>query len=232
MKADRDTFGPRLRLERERKGIALRDIAVATKIKESLFAELERGDVSKWPQGIFRRAHLCAYVSAIGLPTQPVLAEFLRLFPSDDAEADCVKPADGTQAPPSHAHVPATVRAITPPAPPAPCLADRLWIACFDLAAVCLISSIVAAATGLSLWVAGAFVAAGYSAAGAACFARSVGAHVQHRIRSIVDDRGVPSRTSTPVRDVRLIVSRPERTTTPDRSMNQERDVEKRRASA
>ena len=231
MKADRDTFGPRLRLERERKGIALSDIAVATKIKESLFAELERGDISKWPQGIFRRAHLCAYVSAIGLPTQPVLAEFLRLFPSDDADADGMKPADGSDVPPSQAQVPATVRAITPP-PPAPGVADRMWIACFDLAAVCLISSIVAAVTGISLWVAGALVAAGYSAVGAACFARSVGAHVQHRIRRIVEDRSAPTQTWMPVRDVRLIVSRPERTITADRSMNQERDVEKRRASA
>jgi transcriptional regulator with XRE-family HTH domain len=232
MKADRDTFGPRLRLERERKGIALRDIAVATKIKESLFAELERGDVSKWPQGIFRRAHLCAYVSAIGLPTQPVLTEFLRLFPSDDVEADGLKPADGSDGLPAQAQVPATVRAITPPAPSAPSLADRMWITGFDLAAVCLISSIVAAATGIGLWVAGAFVAAGYAAAGAACFARSIGAHVQHRIRRIVDDRRVPSLPSIPVRDVRLIVSRPERTTPAERSLNQELDVEKRRASA
>jgi transcriptional regulator with XRE-family HTH domain len=232
MKADRDTFGPRLRLERERKGISLSDIAVATKIKESLFAELERGDISKWPQGIFRRAHLCAYVSAIGLPTQPVLAEFLRLFPSDDADADGVKPAEGGDVPSAQAQVPATVRGITLPAPSAPGLTDRMWIACFDLAAVCLISSIVAAATGNSLWVAAAFVAAAYSAVGAACFARSVGAHVQHRIRGILEDRRVPSQASIPVRDVRLIVSRPERTAPADRSMNQERDVEKRRASA
>ena len=97
-----------------------------------------------------------------------------------------MKPADGSEAPPAQAQVPATVRAITPP-PPAPGLADRMWIACFDLAAVCLIWSIVAAATGISLWIAGAFVAAGYSAVGAACFARSVGAHVQHRIRRIDD---------------------------------------------
>jgi transcriptional regulator with XRE-family HTH domain len=232
MKADRDTFGPRLRLERERRGIALSDIAVATKIKESLFAELERGDVSKWPQGIFRRAHLCAYVSAIGLPTQPVLAEFLRLFPSEDADADGAKPADGSDAPPAQARVPATLPAITLPPPAAPALADRMWIAGFDLAAVCLISSIVAAATGISLWAAGACVAAGYSAVGAACFGRSIGGYVQQRIRRIVDDRSAPRQTSIPVRDVRLIVSRPERTTSADRSMNQERDIEKRRASA
>jgi hypothetical protein len=231
MKADRDTFGPRLRLERERRGIALKNIVAATKIKESLFAELERGDLSKWPQGIFRRAHLCAYVSAIGLPTQPVLAEFLRLFPTEDAETNGVKPADGSDVPPVPAQVPVTVRAIAPP-PPAAGSADRVWIACFDLAAVCLISSIVAAVTGISLWVAGSLVGAGYSAVGAACFARSVGAHVQHRIRRIVDDRSVPRPTSILVHDVRLIVSRPERTTSADRTMNQERDVEERRASA
>src|SRR3954469_21830052 len=93
MKADRDTFGPQLRQERERRGITLTKIAEPTKLKESLFAELERGDLSKWPQGIFRRAHLCAYVTAIGLPSQPILAEFLRLFPSDDApnETDSLK---------------------------------------------------------------------------------------------------------------------------------------------
>jgi len=231
MKADRDTFGPRLRLERERKGIALRDIAVATKIKESLFAELERGDVSKWPQGIFRRAHLCAYVSAIGLPTQPVLAEFLRLFPSDDADVDGIKPADGIDVPPVQTQVPAAVPATTPPLT-SPGLADRMWIAGFDLSAVCLIASIVAAVTGISVWVAAALVAAGYSAIGAACFARSIGAHVQQRIRRILDDRSVSSQTSMPIRDVRLIVSRPERNTSADHTMNQERDVEKRRASA
>jgi len=231
MKADRDTFGPRLRLERERKGIALRDIAVATKIKESLFAELERGDVSKWPQGIFRRAHLCAYVSAIGLPTQPVLAEFLRLFPSDDADVDGMKPAEGIDVPPAQTQLPATVPATTPPLA-SPGLADRMWIAGFDLSAVCLIASIVAAVTGISVWVAAALVAAGYSAIGAACFARSIGAHVQQRIRRILDDRNVPSQTSMPIRDVRLIVSRPERNTSADHTMNQERDVEKRRASA
>jgi hypothetical protein len=59
-----------------------------------------------------------------------------------------------------------------------------------------------------------------------------VGAYVQQRIRRVVDDRSAPHQTSMPVRDVRLIVSRPERAASADRSMNQEPDVEKRRASA
>jgi transcriptional regulator with XRE-family HTH domain len=231
MKADRDTFGPRLRLERERRGIALKDIAEATKIKESLFAELERGDVSKWPQGIFRRAHLCAYVSAIGLPTQPVVAEFLRLFPSEDPDIDGVKPADGSEAPPDHAQAPTAIRAVVP-ASAAPGLGDRVWIACFDLAAVCVISSIAAGAAGISLWLAAALVATIYAAIGAACFGRSVGARTQQRIRRIVDGRSTAQHASTPTRDVRLIVSRPERTAAVERNMHQERDIEKRRASA
>src|SRR3954463_2171418 len=85
MQADRETFGPRLKLERERRGITLKDVAESTKIKESQFAELERGDLSKWPQGIFRRAHLSAYLNAIGMPAEPATAEFLRLFADESA---------------------------------------------------------------------------------------------------------------------------------------------------
>jgi hypothetical protein len=144
-----------------------------------------------------------------------------------------MKPADGGDELPARvqADCPATARPIVR-ASALPGAADRAWIACFDLAAVCLISSVVAAATGISLWIAAAFVAAGYSSLGAACFARSIGAYVQHRIRGIVDNRSAPRQTTIAVRDVRLIVSRPERAVSTDRSMTPERDVEKRRASA
>src|ERR1700730_12743016 len=138
MKADRDSFGPRLKSERERRGITLKDIAESTKIKESLFAELERSDFSRWPQGIFRRAHLCDYVSAIGLPTQPILAEYLRLFPEESPvdQSEDLKATDAIGKPQAGQGG----RSATS----APPLADRAWILCFDLAAVCLISSMVA----------------------------------------------------------------------------------------
>jgi transcriptional regulator with XRE-family HTH domain len=76
-------FGRRLRDARERKGIALDTVADSTKIKVSLLASLERGDVTHWPRGIFRRAFIREYAAAIGLQPGPVVAEFTRLFPED-----------------------------------------------------------------------------------------------------------------------------------------------------
>jgi transcriptional regulator with XRE-family HTH domain len=81
-------FGARLRLQRERQGISLAAIADSTKIKLSLLAELERGDVSHWPRGLFRRAYLRDYAAAIGASSEPLVAEFVRLFPEDGTPVD------------------------------------------------------------------------------------------------------------------------------------------------
>ena len=86
-----ETFGARLKAERERRGISLKSIAASTKIKQSLLADLERDDVSKWPQGIFRRAFLREYAASIGLAPEPIVAEFVRLFPEDGASAPAVR---------------------------------------------------------------------------------------------------------------------------------------------
>jgi transcriptional regulator with XRE-family HTH domain len=230
MKADRDTFGPRLRLERERRGITLKHIADSTKIKESQFAELERGDFSKWPQGIFRRAHLCAYVSAIGLPAQPVLAEFLRLFPEESA-------VDQTEPPKANAPAdgPQTARAVIPTRRPSG-LADRVWIVAFDLASICLISSAVAAVAGMNFWFVLGLVGLGYTAVGSACFAQSVGGKVLHRIQEIVQD-SLPKPPAAALSEVRLVPSRPDRVAsagsgTAASDMHEEHEVHERRASA
>ena len=81
-------FGARLRTQRERQGVSLAAIAESTKIKLSLLDELERGDVSHWPRGLFRRAYLRDYASAIGAPVEPLVAEFVRLFPEDGQPAE------------------------------------------------------------------------------------------------------------------------------------------------
>lgn len=81
------SFGRRLRLGRERLGISLEAIAASTKINRSLLADLERGDVSKWPPGIYRRAFVREYAAAIGLPAEVVAAEFLELFPEEGTSA-------------------------------------------------------------------------------------------------------------------------------------------------
>ena len=63
-----DSFGSRLRYERERRQIALKSIAESTKISVALLEGLERDDVSRWPSGIFRKSFIRSYAEAIGLP--------------------------------------------------------------------------------------------------------------------------------------------------------------------
>jgi transcriptional regulator with XRE-family HTH domain len=83
-------FGSRLRTQRERQGVSLAAIAESTKIKLSLLDGLERGDVSHWPRGLFRRAYLRDYAAAIGLPAEPLVAEFVRIFPEDGTPAEAL----------------------------------------------------------------------------------------------------------------------------------------------
>jgi hypothetical protein len=77
-----DTFGPRLRSERERRGISLGTIVTVTKVGADLWVGLERNDFSKWPSGIFARAFVRDYAKAIGLDADEVVDEFCRLFPA------------------------------------------------------------------------------------------------------------------------------------------------------
>ncbi len=95
-----DSFGRRLRIERERRKIPLTSVADKTKISIVLLEGLERDDLSRWPTGIFRRSFLRAYAEAIGLDREPLLREFLTLFPDpseprrDVRGAETSPPAD------------------------------------------------------------------------------------------------------------------------------------------
>jgi hypothetical protein len=75
------SFGARLRRQRERQQIELTFIAEKTKINLSLLEGLERDDVSQWPTGIFRRSFVRDYARIIGLEPDPVVREFLELHP-------------------------------------------------------------------------------------------------------------------------------------------------------
>src|SRR5262249_19114951 len=86
------TFGPRLRQERERRQISLTSIAANTKISRSLLEALERDDVSRWPTGIFRRAFVRSYASAIGLDPDQIVKEFQERFPDPEAPVEPVAP--------------------------------------------------------------------------------------------------------------------------------------------
>jgi cytoskeletal protein RodZ len=76
-----ETFGARLRRERERRHIALSSISENTKIRASLFEGLERDDVSHWPSGIFRKAYILAYAKSVGLDADAIAKEFLERYP-------------------------------------------------------------------------------------------------------------------------------------------------------
>ncbi|MBW8867717.1 MAG: helix-turn-helix domain-containing protein [Acidobacteria bacterium] len=71
--SDRDTFGPRLRSERERRGISIETIVTVTKVGADLWLGLERNDFSKWPSGIFARAFIRDYAKAVGLDADEVV---------------------------------------------------------------------------------------------------------------------------------------------------------------
>jgi transcriptional regulator with XRE-family HTH domain len=89
-------FGRRLREQRERQGVTLEAIAAATKINTSLLTALERGDVSAWPGGIFRRAFVRAYATAIGAASEPIVAEFARVFPDHGTATAAVAAPEAT----------------------------------------------------------------------------------------------------------------------------------------
>ncbi len=93
--SDRDTFGPRLRRERERRGIALETIAVVTKVGVDVWDGLERNDFSRWPAGIFARAFVRDYARAVGLDAEEIVEEFCRLFPIGDRRASRIIQAQG-----------------------------------------------------------------------------------------------------------------------------------------
>jgi transcriptional regulator with XRE-family HTH domain len=83
-RAPQQLFCARLKATRERRGITLAALAQSTKVSASHFAALERGDLSHWPAGVYKRAFFRAYAAGIGLSPAPALEEFLRLFPDED----------------------------------------------------------------------------------------------------------------------------------------------------
>ena len=91
-----DSFGSRLRHERERRQIALKSIAESTKIGITLLEGLERDDVSRWPSGIFRKSFVRSYAVAVGLDPEPIVREFVERHP-DPLEVDLAAPSAGAR---------------------------------------------------------------------------------------------------------------------------------------
>ncbi len=85
--SERDTFGPRLRRERVRRGISLETIASRTNVGVELWVGLESNDFSKWPGGLFARAFVRDYARVVGLDPDEIVDDFCRLYPIGDRRA-------------------------------------------------------------------------------------------------------------------------------------------------
>jgi transcriptional regulator with XRE-family HTH domain len=159
-------YSAQLKDVRERRGITLAQIAERSKVNESLYAALERGDVSRWPTGIYRRSFFREYALALGLPVDSALSEFLQLFPDDGDQR--------------------TSPALAMPAgPPRMTLAGHPWLrtsrvqtlaALVDLVMVAAIAAAIAWWTPIGIGTLAAIVAAIYYSLATACLACSPGA--------------------------------------------------------
>jgi cytoskeletal protein RodZ len=96
--SDGATFAAFLRNQRESRNIGVEQIAERTKISVRLLRGLEAGDVRHWPGGIYGRAIVRGYAEAIGLDSEEIVHEFVRLFAETDAPivatASAPKPRD------------------------------------------------------------------------------------------------------------------------------------------
>jgi transcriptional regulator with XRE-family HTH domain len=158
---ERESFGPTLRHQRERRGLTLDAVAESTKVSPFLLASLERGDVSRWPVGIYRRSFLRVYAGAIGLPPEPTLREFLRLFPEPG------------QHPPASADAGAGVRLTLLPESRWAIRAKHGVAAVGDVVAELLLGYGVSLLSGEDVWRAAAVAGLTYYGAGTVLFGRS-----------------------------------------------------------
>lgn len=157
-----DLFSQDLRSERERRGVTLEEIARATKFRRPLLAALEAGDVSKLPSGLYARGMLRGYAAAVGLPAEPLLAQFSQLCSERDRPAAARDPSSSG------------MRLTLEPEPRwNPRSVCNMLAAVSDTCAVLLVAGVIAQFTGANQWLIGGPVALAYYAAATALIGRS-----------------------------------------------------------
>jgi len=201
------SFGSRLKTERERRGIALKSIAASTKIKESLLRDLERDDLSKWPQGIFRRAFVREYAASIGLPPDSVVAEFVTLF-AEEQGAKAPERGSSESAPELRLTFADDGR------PPIGSIATRVAGATVEMCALLGAIQVLTWSTGFNFWTVCATASLAYYGLAAACWDRTpVSLWLQKdRAHGANKDESAPANS----RDVLgLLIRRPDRQRSP-----------------
>ena len=194
------SFGRRLRDQRERAQITLGTIAAATKIKRSLLEELESGDLSTWPGGIFRRAFVRAYTTAIGLSPESVILEFAQVFPETGA-------SDGGVAPKHELRLTLVVdpwRRIV-------AAVTNVIVAVIEAGAIVAVAWVTAKISAVDIWFVCTGIALAYYTSSAACLGRSPGSwYVQNGLSVLRQRRSTLDTPSAQTRDVIHLVQRRE----------------------
>ena len=171
--SDQHSFGARLRRERERRHISLEQLAQETKVAADLWGGLERGDLSRWPAGIFARSFVRAYAMRVGLNASEIVDEFCRLYPLADRRSETIIKAQAevigvtSEFDDDRARVPRTGDRRLPPPPPEPDapgqqFAQRTVVSSLDLSAVVLFSLVVARVAHRDVWSTLGFMSAAY----------------------------------------------------------------------
>lgn len=82
-----ESIGEKLRLARETRGIALRDISEQTRISMRYLEAIESDDYRRLPGGIFNRSFIRAYAKFVGYDEQEAMDEYARTL-RDRGEAE------------------------------------------------------------------------------------------------------------------------------------------------
>jgi hypothetical protein len=77
-------FVTRLRRYRQKCGVTLDEIVADTHVRREYLDAFEQNDLARWPKGLYARAWIRAYASAVGLDPIDTVNEFCRLFPQGD----------------------------------------------------------------------------------------------------------------------------------------------------
>jgi cytoskeletal protein RodZ len=81
-------IGEKLRLEREARGIALRDISEQTRISMRYLEAIESDDYRRLPGGIFNRSFIRAYAKFIGYDENEAIEDYMRTLREHGESAD------------------------------------------------------------------------------------------------------------------------------------------------
>jgi hypothetical protein len=198
----RGAFCARLKAARETKGVTIDQIAASTKIPASLLHGLERCDFSRWPGGLFRRSYLRDYLRMIGLPPDPTVAEFVRLFPDPNEDAAVIERLQESM---EHEATPLSLTLADDRSGRASRLRARLVAASLDAAIVAGTSLALVVGLRLDPGLVLAGVAVAYHTAATIALGRTVGLwwtadrHVARWKRSVV--RAVPAEDPLPAED-------------------------------